>query len=513
MPNGLPAPDDSRQPRRSHADPEAPDNSDAARVARLRHTSARNLRIAPFRPAQAAAVTTVRTTPSPQANTSSDRTNSAAAEIQADLITRIDARVAATLDREQLSSTLEPLMRQISEERKLVMSQPEFETIKRRIVDELVGFGPLEPLLADPGISDILVNGPQQVYVERSGKLALTKVTFNDNEHLMNVITRIVTRVGRRVDESTPLVDARLPDGSRVNAIIPPLALDGPMLSIRKFLKRAMSLEQLAQMGALSPEMAVVLSIAVRSRLNILISGGTGTGKTTLLNAMSHMIPPGERVVTIEDAAELRLQQAHVGRLETRPPNLEGKGEVTVRDLFRNALRMRPDRIIVGEIRGVEALDMMQAMNSGHDGSLGTIHASGPREAVTRLENILSMTAGNMSDKAIRSQIAGSLHMIVQLGRMHDGSRRITSITEIVGMEGNVITTQDLFTFRVEGEDADGRTVGSHVCTGLRPHFTPRAENINLGRDLMRAMSVEAKPRAGERGAAEPVNSLPRSRP
>jgi pilus assembly protein CpaF len=492
---GFSAPDDSRKPIRDLSDPDG--TSDAARVARLRNSpGARNLRIAPFRPAQAATAGR----PVSGSPTASDiRTNTAAAEIQAELITRIDARVAATLDRDSLAATLEPLLRQIAEERKLVMSQSEFEAIRRRIIDELVGFGPLEVLLADPTISDILVNGPRQVYVERGGKLELTPVVFNDNEHLMNVITRIVSRVGRRVDESSPLVDARLPDGSRVNAIIPPLALDGPMLSVRKFLKQAMALEQLAQMGAMSPSMAVVLSIAVRARLNILVSGGTGTGKTTLLNAMSQMIPPSERVVTIEDAAELRLQQPHVGRLETRPPNLEGKGEITVRDLFRNALRMRPDRVIVGEIRGVEALDMMQAMNSGHDGSLGTIHASGPREALTRLENILSMSAGNMSDRAIRSQIAGSLHMIVQLGRMHDGKRRITSITEIVGMEGDVITTQELFAYRSEGEDANGSTIGSFACMGLRPHFTPRAENINLGRELVRAMNLEGAPRSDGR--------------
>jgi len=498
MPNGLPAPDDSRHPQHDLAGSGTDGHSDAARVARLRSSAAaRSVRIAPFRPAQAAAVA-ARPTPPSQPNIGNDRTNSAAAEIQADLITRIDARVAASLDRDQLLATLDPLLRQIAEERKLVISQSEFETIKRRIVDELVGFGPLEPLLADPSVADILVNGARQVYVERSGRLEATNVVFNDDAHVLNVITRIVSRVGRRIDESSPLVDARLPDGSRFNAIIPPLALDGPMISIRKFGKGALTLDHLVKGGALSEAMAQVLSIAIRSRLNILICGGTGTGKTTLLNALSQMIPSGERVLTIEDAAELKLQQPHVGRLETRPPNLEGKGEITIRDLFKNALRMRPDRIIVGEIRGAEAYDMMQAMNSGHDGSLGTMHASGPREALTRLENILLMTAGNMPARAIRSQIAGSLDMIVQVTRMHDGKRRITSITEVVGMEGDVITGQELFKFVTDGDKTDGSSVtGRFVPSGLRPHFTPKAEMVGLSRELVKAVSPEFSNKPG----------------
>jgi len=496
MPNGYPAPD---QPRSQSRD-QTPGSLDADRVARLRNSAtSRNLRIAPFRPAQASAAPPAKPSappPGPQAtfaiSNGDRRTHAAAAEIQAELVTRIDARVATTMDRDMLAVSIEPLLRQIADERKLVMSQSDFDAIKRRILDELVGFGPLESLLADSSVADILVNGPRQIYVERNGRLELTNINFNDDDHVLNVITRIVSRVGRRIDESSPLVDARLPDGSRFNAIIPPLALDGPMISIRKFSDRALSLDQLIKGGAMSEAMATVLSIAIRSRLNILICGGTGTGKTTLLNALSQMIPASERVLTIEDAAELKLQQPHVGRLETRPPNLEGKGEITIRDLFRNALRMRPDRIIVGEIRGSEAFDMMQAMNSGHDGSLGTMHASGPREALTRLENILLMSAGNMPARAIRAQIAGSLDMLVQVTRMHDGKRRITSITEVVGMEGEVITMQELFSFVPDTDKADGSAVtGRFVPSGLRPHFTAKAEVIGQGRELVRASAPE----------------------
>ena len=332
-----------------------------------------------------------------------------------------------------------------------------------------------------------MVNGPKQVYVERRGKLEMTDVVFRDNAHVMNIASRIVSAVGRRVDESTPLVDARLADGSRVNIIIPPLAIDGPTISIRKFSQKRITLDVMAKQGNISAAMAKVLKIASRCRLNILISGGTGSGKTTLLNALSQMIDHGERVVTIEDAAELQLQQPHVVRLETRPPNLEGEGEINQTGLVRNALRMRPDRIILGEIRGGEALDMLQAMNTGHDGSLGTIHANNPREAMTRLENMVAMSGVKLPAEAVRAQIAGAVNMIVQISRMRDGVRRITQVTELLGMEGEIITTQDLFKFEFTGEGPDGKLRGEFSATGLRPHFTERATYFGLDKALLEA--------------------------
>jgi pilus assembly protein CpaF len=334
-----------------------------------------------------------------------------------------------------------------------------------------------------------MVNGPRQVYIERRGKLELTDVNFRDDQHLLNICTKIVTRVGRRIDEATPLVDARLPDGSRVNIIIPPLAIDGASISIRKFSKKGITLDVMANSGSISPPMATVLKIAARCRLNILISGGTGSGKTTLLNALSRMIETAERTVTIEDAAELQLQQPHVVRLETRTANLEGTGEITIRDLVKNALRMRPDRIIIGECRGAEALDMLQAMNTGHDGSMSTIHANTPREALTRLENMVGMTGINLPSRAVRTQIAAAVHLICQVNRMRDGTRRITSVTEVVGMEGDVITTQDLFTFQYQGEGSDGKLRGVFSSNGIRPSFLPRAEYFGLERALIEAIS------------------------
>ncbi len=403
-------------------------------------------------------------------------------------IQRIDTEVAAKLERDELARQLTDVVSEIIVELKLQLNHAEQRQLVTLLLDDMLGLGPIEPLLGDEGITDIMVNGPKRVYVERKGKLELTDVVFRDNSHVMSVATRIVTQVGRRIDESSPLVDARLMDGSRVNIIVPPLAIDGPSISIRKYSKKSITLDVMSRQSNVSAAMASVLKIAARSRLNILISGGTGSGKTTLLNAMSQMIDPTERIVTIEDAAELQLQQPHVVRLETRPPNLEGKGEISMRDLLKNALRMRPDRIILGEIRSSEALDMLQAMNTGHDGSLSTIHANRPREALTRLENLVGMAGIQLPAKAVRQQIAAAVHLILQISRMRDGIRRVTSVTEIVGMEGDVITTQDLFTYQYEGELPDGRLKGSFNSSGLRPHFITRAEYYGLDQALVEAM-------------------------
>jgi pilus assembly protein CpaF len=373
-------------------------------------------------------------------------------------------------------------------EEELAVTSREQQELTITLVDDMVGLGPLEPLLADESVNDIMINGPSQVYVERRGKLQLTEVRFRDNAHVMNIAQRIVTRIGRRVDETSPIADARLPDGSRVNIIAPPLAIDGCSISIRKFSKKSITLDVMESQGNISANLAKVLKIAAASRLNVVISGGTGSGKTTMLNALSQLIDPTERVVTIEDAAELQLQQPHVVRLETRPPNLEGSGEITMRDLVKNALRMRPDRIICGEVRGPEALDMLQAMNTGHDGSMCTLHANNPREALTRMENMIGMAGVNLSSKAIRTQITGAVNMIVQVSRMRDGIRRVTHVTEVIGMEGEVVTTQDLFTFDYEGENRDGTLKGNYVSSGVRPHFTRRAAYFGLDRTLQQAM-------------------------
>ncbi len=409
--------------------------------------------------------------------------------IQPILLERIDVSKAVTLPPDDLARQIGEIAGEILNEEKLQLNLAEQRDLVTALLNDMLGLGPLEALLADDAVTDIMVNGPKQVYVERRGKLELTDVTFRDDAHLLGICTRIVTRVGRRVDETTPLCDARLKDGSRVNIIIPPLALDGPSISIRKFAKQKITLDVMERTNNLSAEMGAVLKIASRARLNILISGGTGSGKTTLLNALSRMIDPGERVVTIEDAAELQLQQPHVLRLETRPANLEGQGEITQRDLVKNALRMRPDRIILGEIRAGEALDMLQAMNTGHDGSMATIHANRPREALTRLENMVAMTGVKLPHDAVRAQIAGAINMIVQIARMRDGVRRIIYITEVVGMEGEIITTQDLFTYEYQGEDDNGKLVGRYRGSGLRPHFAERADYFGLGRTLIEAVS------------------------
>ncbi|WP_328831983.1 CpaF family protein [Thermaurantiacus tibetensis] len=408
------------------------------------------------------------------------------------VLDRIDSQAAAAMNRGELARRLGELVGPILAERGLALNAEETRDLVRLLIDDMLGLGPLEPFLADDTVTDIMANGPKAIWVERHGRLEKTRARFRDQAHMMAIISRIVTSVGRRVDEASPLVDARLADGSRVNIIIPPLALDGPAISIRKFARRTIDLDRMVAQGNMSREMATLLKIAARIRLNILVSGGTGSGKTTLLNALSRMIAPDERIVTIEDAAELQLQQPHVVRLETRPPNLEGRGEVTMRDLVRNALRMRPDRIIVGEIRGAEAIDMLQAMNTGHDGSLGTIHANRPREALTRLENMVAMAGFQLPSHAVRAQIASAVNLIVQIARMKDGVRRVTSITEVTGIEGDVITLQELFAFRQEAapEDGSGReVVGRFVATGLRPQFAARAEQAGLGALLAEALA------------------------
>jgi pilus assembly protein CpaF len=407
--------------------------------------------------------------------------------IQPILMERIDAGAASEMSRGELARQINDIVGEIRDEQKLHLNLMEQRDLVTVLINDMLGLGPLEPLLADDEITDIMVNGPNQVYVERRGKLELTTVKFQNNAHVQNIASRIVTAIGRRVDESSPLVDARLEDGSRVNIIIPPLAIDGASISIRKFSKQSITLDVMASQKNISPAMATVMKVAARSQLNILISGGTGSGKTTLLNAMSQLIDHGERIVTIEDAAELQLQQPHVVRLETRPANLEGQGEITMRDLLKISLRMRPDRIILGEVRGSEAVDMLQAMNTGHDGSMCTVHANRPREALTRLENMVGLAGINLPSKAVRTQIAAAIDLIIQVSRMRDGVRRITSIAEVVGMEEDVITTQELFKFEFEGE-VDGKLTGSFRSGGIRPHFTPRAEYFSLDRMLLEAI-------------------------
>lgn len=355
---------------------------------------------------------------------------------------------------------------------------------RKKIVDELIndltGFGPINPLLLDEEVSEVMVNGPNQVYCERKGRLVHTDITFRDNEHVMHVIERIVAPLGRRIDESSPMVDARLPDGSRVNAIIPPLALNGPTITIRKFSEDPFIIDDLVHFGTLSEEMATFLDVCVKARLNMFVSGGTGSGKTTTLNVLSNFIPSDERIVTIEDAAELQLGQDHVVSLESRPPNIEGKGAIMIRDLVRNSLRMRPDRVVIGEVRGAEALDMLQAMNTGHDGSLATGHSNSPRDMISRLETMVLMAGVDLPIKAIREQIAGAIDVIIQQSRLKDGSRKITKITEVQGMEGDIIVLQDIFTFDQKGLDEDGKVIGKLVPTGVRPKFYERMENSGI---------------------------------
>ena len=402
------------------------------------------------------------------------------ARLHRTLINRMDLTKLSTLTPDQVHAEVSRLAESVLAQEAMPLSVSERERLVNDVQHELFGLGPLEPLLADPTISDILVNSHHTIYIERRGKIEATNVRFKDDEHLMRVIERIVSSVGRRIDESSPMVDARLQDGSRVNAIIPPLSIDGPVLSIRRFGSDPLKMAMLVEFNALTKDIADMLQMVVTARLNILISGGTGAGKTTLLNALSAYIPETERIVTIEDSAELQLQQPHVVRLETRPPNIEGRGEVTQRDLVRNALRMRPDRIVIGEVRGGEAIDMLQAMNTGHDGSLTTVHANTPRDALSRLETMIQMTGMRLSDRAMRQQVASALNLVVQVARLSDGSRRVTSISEITGMEGETITMQEIFQYERTGVDAQGQVLGRFRPTGIRPRFTERLKACGL---------------------------------
>jgi len=429
-------------------------------------------------------------TPDASAKARSSKAADSASEsqikIQTLLLERIDSAAAVKMERNDLVRQVEEVVSEILNEEKIRLNGSEQRQMVENMVDDMLGLGPLEPLIADETITDIMVNGPYQVYVEKNGKLTLTDVKFRDNQHVLNICTRIVTKVGRRVDESSPICDARLMDGSRVNIIIPPLAIDGASISIRKFAKQKITFDQMVG-SSMSEEMATVLRIAGRVRLNTIVSGGTGSGKTTLLNALSSMIGEDERTITIEDAAELQLVQPHVVRLETRPANLEGKGEINQQELVKNCLRMRPERIILGEIRGGEAMDMLQAMNTGHDGSMGTLHANTPREAISRLENMCAMSGVKLPNEAVRKQIAAAVNMIVQISRMRDGGRRLQKISEITGMEGDVVTMQDLFSYEYVGEDENGKLIGEWKKHGVRPHFTPRAQYYGLDKDLLEA--------------------------
>jgi pilus assembly protein CpaF len=407
------------------------------------------------------------------------------------LIDTIDLSQLAQLDQESAREEIRDIVIEIVSIKNVVMSVAEQETLLEDICNDVLGYGPLEPLLARDDIADIMVNGAGTTYIEVAGKIQRTNIRFRDNAQLMNICQRIVSQVGRRVDEASPICDARLADGSRVNVIAPPLAIDGPTLTIRKFKKDKLKITDLVSFGSISEPGAEILRIIGASRCNTLISGGTGSGKTTLLNTLTAFIAPGERVITCEDAAELQLQQPHVVRLETRPPNLEGTGRVTMTDLVKNCLRMRPDRIIVGEVRGPEAFDLLQAMNTGHDGSMGTLHANTPREALSRLESMITMGGFTLPQRTIREMIVGSIDVVIQASRLRDGSRKIVSITEVMGLEGDVIVTQDVMRFEIDGEDKDGKLKGTHRGTGIgRPRFWERAKYFNMEADLGRALDA-----------------------
>ena len=395
-------------------------------------------------------------------------------ELHRELLDNLNLSALESATESDLKSEINSIASEVLQERAIVLNRDERAVLNQELYNEVTGLGPLEPLLQDDSVNDILINGPQQIFVERSGKLTLTDVTFKDEKHLLRIIDKIVSAVGRRVDESNPYVDARLADGSRFNAMVPPVAVDGSLVSIRKFKKDKLGIDDLVNFGAFSEEMAAYLQAAVATRLNVIVSGGTGSGKTTTLNALSSFIDNAERILTIEDTAELQLQQTHVGRMESRPPNVEGKGEVSPRDCLKNALRMRPDRIIVGETRGEEVIDMLQAMNTGHDGSMTTIHANNARDGISRLENMIAMAGIEMPLKAVRSQISSAVNLIVQASRLQDGSRRMTSITEITGMEGDVISMQEIFRFQRTGLGPENKILGHYTATGVRSHYSER---------------------------------------
>lgn len=437
-------------------------------------------RSAPSMPVSAAARAEAQTS---RASAQSEHTKELKVRIHSELIDRLDLAAIGSLGPVEAGEEIRTVIGRLLEQQELPLSNDDRRRLEAEITSEVLGFGPLDPLLKDDTVSDILVNSARQVYVERRGKLQLADIHFRDDEHLIQIIDRIVSQVGRRVDASSPMVDARLPDGSRVNAIIPPIALDGPALSIRRFGKDPFHIHDLVSFASMSEEMARFFDAIVRARQNIIVSGGTGSGKTTLMNCLSSFIPENERVVTIEDAAELQLQQPHIVRLETRPANLEGKGQVTARDLVRNCLRMRPDRIVVGECRAGEALDMLQAMNTGHDGSITTLHANNPRDCLSRLEMMILMAGVELPVQAMRQQISSAVNFIVQQSRQRDGTRKVTKVTEITGMEGDVISAQDIFQFVQTGVDSEGKVEGYFECTGIRPRVTETLEacGIELG--------------------------------
>ena len=411
-------------------------------------------------------------------------------KIRSELMQRIDPAAAGKVSRRSLQAQIAILVSEIATEHKVQLNELEEANLAAELTDDMVGLGPLEPLLGDEEVTDILVNGPNDVYVERHGKLAKAPARFRDTQHVVHIAQRIATGVGRRIDEASPMVDARLADGSRVNIVLPPLVLNGGTISIRKFPKQNITLEQMVRQANISSAMAQFLDIAARCRINVLISGGTGSGKTTLLNAVSRHINTDERIITIEDAVELRLQQPHVVQMETRPPNIEGVGHIPQRELVRNALRMRPDRIIVGEVRGTEAFDMLQAMNTGHDGSMSTTHANSPRDALFRLENMVLMASANLPLRALRAQIASAINLIVQIERMRDGIRRVVQICEISGMEGEIVSTRDIFTFNFQGETRDGIIEGTFDPSHLRPDLAAKAAQHGLERQLLQAVGI-----------------------
>jgi pilus assembly protein CpaF len=408
--------------------------------------------------------------------------------IWADLRDGIDLKALARMEGKAAREEVNTAVEEIARFRNLDLTPTELAQIAKECSDDMLGYGPLENLLSEDGIADIMINGPETVYVERKGKIQRTDIKFRDNQHLVTICQRIVGAIGRRVDEASPICDARLPDGSRVNVIIPPLAVDGACMTIRKFSKDKLTLEKLVEFGAMTPSCAKLIMAVGRSRVNVLVSGGTGSGKTTMLNCLTRYIEPGERIITCEDACELQLQQPHVVRLETRPANLEGVGEVTMRDLVKNCLRMRPERIIVGEVRGPEAFDLLQAMNTGHDGSMGTVHANNPREALSRMENMIAMGNLNIPQQAVREQISSAVNVIIQVQRLRDGSRKVTHVSEITGMEGDIVTMQDLFVLDILGEDDNGKLITKQKSTGLRPKFYDKARAFGVEKLLLDAM-------------------------